>query len=171
MPTDTSKTPNQKETQILKTFKHDIAFLRLIPMFSVSSNEELARLCQIAAFRKFTAGEIILEEGVMNDTLFIIRDGFVELFHYGSHPEPFLRLGRTRFFGQVSMFDPAPASATVRAATDVELICLSGTVFSDLLLTHPALGTRLLLAVVQDFAKRHRQMIQELKEVGEHHQI
>jgi CRP-like cAMP-binding protein len=155
------------ETQLIKSFRSDITFLRTIPMFADLADIELARLLQVASFRDFPAKTVLLEEGVMNDALYLIRKGSVEFFHYGKNPEPFLTLGRSRFFGHVSMFDPAPASATVRAATDVEVICLRSSALNSLLLAHPAVGTRLLMAIIQDLAKRHRQMMQELKQTQE----
>jgi CRP-like cAMP-binding protein len=160
--------PHQtEETQLIRSLRSDISFLRTIPMFADLADIELARLLQVASIRNFPANSILLEEGVMNDALYLVRKGTVEFFHYGKNPEPFLQLGRSRFFGQVSMFDPAPASANVRAATDAEVICLRSAALNSLLLAYPSVGTRLLMAIIQDLAKRHRQMVHELKQTQE----
>lgn len=149
--------------RLLKDYATEIAFLRSLPMFAGVSEEELARLCQVAFRRSHAAGAVLLEEGQRNDTLFLIREGAVGLFHPATAEQPFLELGRGRFFGQVSLFDPAPSSATVRARTAVEVLCLRRPAFTDLIVGHPGAGTRLLLAVIQDLARRHRTLLRKME--------
>jgi CRP/FNR family cyclic AMP-dependent transcriptional regulator len=150
-------------TNLVKSFKSEITSLRQIPMFADLADADLAHLCQVALFRHYPAHSILLEEGVMNDALYIIRSGSVEFLNLGANSKPFLRLGRGRFFGQVSMFDPSPCSATVRAETDADVIILRSKVINELQIARPEVGTRLLMAIIQDFAKRHRSMIQAVK--------
>ncbi|MCX6901461.1 MAG: cyclic nucleotide-binding domain-containing protein [Verrucomicrobia bacterium] len=159
-------------TKLVNDFRDEIAFLRTIPMFDALGDVELARLCQVTARRQYPAGSVLLAEGDFNDALYLVREGTVGLFHPAAAPKPFIELGRGRFFGQVSMFDPAPSSATVRSCTDVEVMCLRARPLSDLFIQHPGTATRLLMAIIQDLAKRHRAMLQRVKDqpfVERHH--
>ncbi|MBI5393843.1 MAG: cyclic nucleotide-binding domain-containing protein [Verrucomicrobia bacterium] len=158
--------------ELVGDFRGEIAFLRTIPMFDELEDVELARLCQVTARRQYPAGSVLLAEGDLNDALYLIREGTVGLFHPAAAEKPFIELGRGRFFGQVSMFDPAPSSATVRSCTDVEVMCLRARPLADLFIQHPGTATRLLMAIIQDLAKRHRAMLQKVKDppfVERHH--
>lgn len=163
------------DLQMVRAFKKDIEFLRCIPMFASLKDVELARLCQIATFRTYHAGDVLLEEGRTNDLLFMIRKGSVELVSKRTGAEPFLQLERGRFFGQVSMFDPAPASATVRARETVEVMCLRERPLCDLLIAYPEVGVRLMAAIVGDLAKRYHTLVRRLRDLApdksesEHH--
>lgn len=159
------KTTNQKPSsdELTKAFEKEIAFLRSLPMFAGVDAEELAHLCQVTFLRHYPAGTVLIEERKLNDTLYLIREGRVGLFRPAQAPQPFLELERGRFFGQVSMFDPAPSSATVRACTDVEVLCLRTQALGDLVVGHPGAGMRLLLAIIQDLAKRYRALLNRIE--------
>jgi len=157
---------------LVEDFRSEVAFLRTIPMFNELEDVELARLCQVTARRQHPAGSVLLAEGDLNDALYLVREGTVGLFHPAAAAKPFIELGSGRFFGQVSMFDPAPSSATVRALTRVEVMCLRTRPLGDLFIQFPGTATRLLMAIIQDLAKRHRAMLQKVKDqplVERHH--
>lgn len=154
------------DRQMVHAFEKEIEFLRCIPMFSCLKDVELARLCQIATFRSYHAGDVLLEEGRTNDLLFMIRRGSVELISQRTGAEPFLQLDRGRFFGQVSMFNPAPASATVRARETVEVMCLRERPLRDLLIAYPEVGVRLMAAIVGDLAKRYHSLVRRLRDLA-----
>ena len=169
-PADAPQTEDPKK--LVEDFRGEIAFLRTISMFDELEDVELARLCQVTARRQYPAGSVLLAEGDLNDALYLIREGTVGLFHPAAAEKPLIELGRGRFFGQVSMFDPAPSSATVRAITRVEVMCLRTRPLGDLFIQHPGTATRLLMAIIQDLAKRHRVMLQKVKDqpfVERHH--
>jgi len=151
----------QDAEKLVAVFKDDVAFLRSLPMFEELADLELARLCQVASRQSCPQGAVLLAEGQHNDALYLIRAGTVGLFHPATAAKPFLELARGRFFGQVSLFDPAPSSATVRALTDVEVLCIRTRPLGDLFIQYPGTATRLLLAIIQDLAKRYRAMLRK----------
>ncbi len=153
------------EARLVDVFRQDVEFLRLMPMFSKLEDVELARLCQVATVRKYDAGSVLLEEGRINDALYMVRRGSVELNSRRTMGQPFLTLGRGRFFGQVSMFDPAPASASVVAKTNVEVMCLRERPLCDLLIAYPEVGLRLMAAIIRDLAKRYHTMVRRVVEL------
>jgi CRP-like cAMP-binding protein len=159
------KTTSQKPSsdELTKAFEKEIAFLRSLSMFAGVSEQELAHLCQVAFLRFFPTGAVLLDRGQRNDTLYLIREGRVGLFHQAQDAHAFLELERGSFFGQVSMFDPAPSSATVRARTDVKVMGLRAQALGDLVVGHPGTGMRLLMAIIQDLAKRYRTLLRKIE--------
>ena len=75
---------------------------------------------------KFAAGDTILVEGEPGDTAFLIEAGEVEVsVGEGARAKVLGRLAKGDLFGEMSLIEPGPRSATVRALTDAE--CLATT--------------------------------------------
>jgi CRP-like cAMP-binding protein len=70
----------------------------------------------------FKTGEVIIRQGDEGDTAFFIVLGSVEIFVGARRVGA---LGTGEVFGEMSLIEPGPRSATVKAATDVE--CLRAT--------------------------------------------
>jgi len=74
----------------------------------------------------FKTGDVIIRQGDEGDTAFFIVSGSVEIFvGQGSGARRVGALGTREVFGEMSLIEPGPRSATVKAATDVE--CLRAT--------------------------------------------
>ncbi|OIP99992.1 MAG: hypothetical protein AUK35_05065 [Zetaproteobacteria bacterium CG2_30_46_52] len=80
-----------------------------------------------SSIRKFPKGTVILHEGEFSDDVYIILSGRVSVTRC---PRPKMEvllaeLGEGETFGELSMFDGAANSATVRASEDVQVRVLS----------------------------------------------
>jgi CRP/FNR family cyclic AMP-dependent transcriptional regulator len=74
----------------------------------------------------FKAGETIISEGDDGDTAFFIVSGSVEvLIGQGAKARTVGTLQEGDVFGEMSLIEPGPRSATIRAATDVECLTTS----------------------------------------------
>jgi CRP-like cAMP-binding protein len=72
---------------------------------------------------KFTAGDTILSEGEAGDTAFLIVTGSVEVsIGEGAKAKSVGTLDAGDVFGEMSLIDPGPRSATVRAVTPTECL-------------------------------------------------
>ncbi len=75
---------------------------------------------------KFNAGDVILSEGQEGDTAFFINVGSVEVtVGTGARTKNLGTLGPGDVFGEMSLIEPGPRSATVKALADTE--CLATT--------------------------------------------
>lgn len=73
----------------------------------------------------FEDGEIIFAEGDVSTEMFVIRTGSVEILkHVGGHPIRLAELKRGSFFGEMSLLEGLPRSATARAIGTAEMLVL-----------------------------------------------
>lgn len=69
--------------------------------------------------RKRPAGDVIFSENDAGDCMFILRSGEIEIERKGNVVE---RVSAGGIFGEMSLIDGSPRSATARASTECELL-------------------------------------------------
>jgi CRP-like cAMP-binding protein len=75
--------------------------------------------------QKFSDGETIFIENESSSEMFVVRTGKVEISKsVGGHSMRLAVLERGSFFGEMSLLEGLPRSATARAIGDVELLVL-----------------------------------------------
>jgi len=99
--------------------------------------------------RSFIADDVIFREGDKAEALFVIETGRVEI--HGGH-RVLAILGPGEFFGEMSLIDPSPRSATAVAATDVTLVPVSEKQFLKMISETPSFA----LDLLRLFARRLR---------------
>jgi CRP-like cAMP-binding protein len=98
----------------------DLEFLNTITLFRDVPQEELRNVLGMITPQTFAAGEIILKEGEATNDLLIVRRGKVEVFvSRGDQKVHITTLGPKSYFGEMSVFDDYPRSASVIAVTEV----------------------------------------------------
>jgi CRP-like cAMP-binding protein len=104
-----------------------LAVLSESPLFEMLSNQELEYVSELSRPRRFTAGQIVFEEGELGDSLYVIVAGEVEVLRRDASGQQrkIAVLGPPLFFGEMSLIDKEYRSASVRARTDTELLHLT----------------------------------------------
>ena len=121
-------------------------FLRHVPLFSNMETSELEHVASIAREVTYPAGSRIIQEGEHGDHMFLIVDGEV-LIQRG---EATLKTLRSRdFFGEMSIIDGEPRSASVIAVTDCLLLRIDKDDFQELLSTYNSAAISVLRALNQ----------------------
>jgi NTE family protein len=118
------------------------AFLRRVPVLSGLDDELLSRLAEQVATVSVRAGEWLVREGDVADSLYVIRSGRLEVIAEGP-PETVIRiLRRGAVLGELALLTEEVRSASVRARRDSELLKLGRRQFEDLISDAPgfALG-------------------------------
>ena len=118
--------------------------LARVPLFSGCTDEELARIAHISKIVESPAGTILTEIGAPGNSFFFIIDGRVSVQTAVGSGDP-LRPGD--FFGEMSLLDGEPRSATVTATTDVRLLIVEHSHFWRLLEEAPDLVRRILIVL------------------------
>ena len=101
--------------------------LRQAPLFSALDDEAATALRASMAESRLRRGEVLFHEGDEGDKLYIVTEGKVKLGRTSSDGRENLLaiLGPGQMFGELSLFDPGPRSATVTAVTDTSFLSLS----------------------------------------------
>jgi CRP/FNR family transcriptional regulator, cyclic AMP receptor protein len=123
--------------------------LRAVPLFSGCSDRELVSLGRFLKEVEYPAGREILKEGHTGVGLHVIMEGDTRVVVGGRTRR---RLGRNAFFGEISLLDRGPCTATVIADTPVRTVSLSSWNFRAALKEHPSLTVKML----EELARRIR---------------
>lgn len=114
-----------------------LALLRGVPMFvplSLTVIEQIAAdLVRIAV----KAGTDVVRQGEPGDCYFLIEDGRVEVIHDGA---AIAALGPGEGFGEIALLRDVARTATVRAATDLDLFRLERPAFLEAISGSPGSG-------------------------------
>jgi uncharacterized membrane protein len=129
--------------------------LSTISLFEGLSRDDLKELAHALVERKFTAGQILFEQGDEGDAMYIVADGQLNIYLPGeaSRRVSLKDIGVGEFFGELALFDDQPRSASVLAATDVVVLELGRATLSDYLARRP----RAAMAILRTMATRLRQ--------------
>ena len=105
----------------------DNDILRQTPLFSALDDEAATALRTSMSETKLRRGDVLFHEGDAGDRHYIVMDGKVKLGRTSSDGRENLLaiLGPGQMFGELSLFDPGPRSATVTAVTDATFASLS----------------------------------------------
>ena len=134
--------------------KEALESLRAIPLFSGVKGEDLERIADLLIERRFPKHKTIVEEGLPGDYMYVICEGRVQVSKLSDDGrEKILEFfEKGAFFGEMSLLDDAPRSASVRALTDTRILALSRSDFLAVMRRSPDVA----MAVVQELARRLR---------------
>lgn len=115
--------------------------LKSIPMLSDLSKTHLQRIAGVSSERTRKEGDILARQGEPGTEMFLILEGRAVVQRDG---KPLARLSANDCFGEMSLIDYEPRSATVVAETPVTLLVLHTRPFHRLIGESPELGRSLL---------------------------
>jgi CRP/FNR family cyclic AMP-dependent transcriptional regulator len=116
--------------------------LGAVPLFQGLSKRDLSEILSVAREVEFSAGIDIVSEGSKALDFFLILDGEARVTVRGRRSQK-LRPGD--YFGEVSVLDGGPRSATVTAETPVWALRLDRSKFLALLDIHGLIGRKILV--------------------------
>ena len=121
------------------------------PLFAALDPDSADTLEKVLTSRTVSRGHIVFKEGDSGDRLFIVLDGKVKITRASADGRENLIavLGPGEMFGELSLFDPGPRTASVSAVTDATLASLDHDDLRPLLLERPGVGVELLRALAQ----------------------
>lgn len=94
-----------------------VTFLRSVPVFGGLEGHSLERLIDLLEERTFDPGEAIFNEGELGRTMYVLREGEVEVSRRSDtgHRVPIVRLDSGETFGEMTLVELQPRSGTVVA--------------------------------------------------------
>lgn len=132
-----------------------------VPLFSRLEADERAGLTQLLRTRRFPAHQPVFWIGERGDDFYVVQSGKVMV----SCPDEtgkdvtLAQLGPGHFFGEISLLDGGPRTATVRATIDTVLLSLGREDFLRFLEAHPKAAVHMLSVLGQ----RHRETLDRMR--------
>src|SRR5688572_20402556 len=135
----------------------DESFLRNVFLFKDLNEAESRHICGLLKEETFQPGDRILDEGRAGVALYIIWSGRVRVSRrFEKESFVLTELGPYDFFGEMSLIDDSPISATVDAIHDTILFRMTGPDFKGLTSTHNELSSKLWESVARSLTIRIR---------------
>lgn len=133
-------------------------FLRGIDIFSLLTPGEIERTKGLFSLRRIDKGEVLFREGDTGNELFIVQSGMVatsiRLPDGGEREIAVFEEGN--FFGEMSIFENAPRSATCMAAEASELLGLHEKDFYRMIEECPDIATKIMYRMLNITTQRLR---------------
>jgi CRP/FNR family cyclic AMP-dependent transcriptional regulator len=130
-----------------------------VPWFAACTDDQLAEIARIAERLHVQEGEVILREGRIGRELFIILEGTVVVTRAGRVVNEW---GPGGYFGELAAIEAAPRSATVTAASDLDVLIVGPREFEAMM---DITGFRNALMV--GMSRRIREADDKLAEIAE----
>jgi CRP-like cAMP-binding protein len=120
----------------------DTIFLRKnVDILSFFTDEQLRRVTAVVERNVYDAGKLIIFQGEIGQNFYIIKRGKVQVTaRSGKDRAELAELKTGDFFGEISLLDEVPVSATVKVTeADTEILTLAHDVFRKMLAENPPL--------------------------------
>jgi CRP-like cAMP-binding protein len=135
----------------------DQSFLKNVYLFKNLTPAENNHVCALLKEQNFKHGQTIVEEGRTGDALYIIWSGRVRVSRrFDRESFVLTELGSYDFFGEMSLIDDFPTSATVDAIEDTTLLKMSRADFRSITSIHNELSSKLWESVAHSLTIRIR---------------
>ncbi len=125
-----------------------------IQLFESLTPDDLKSLARRLENTEYKEGDVIFRQGESGSSLFIIEDGAVEISYGEGRSKVVLSsLFTGQYFGELSLFDGAPRSATATATREARLVRLDRDDLVDFVNKNPAAALR----IISEMSERLRQ--------------
>lgn len=126
----------------MATKKETLARLSAVPLFSDLSQKDLSRILDRTKETVHAEGESVVTEGHGGIGFHLVIDGTADVIRGGRKVDS---IGPGEFFGEMTLIDGAPRSASVMATSELTTIVLSQWEFKPLVKAHPEMAWKLLV--------------------------
>lgn len=134
-----------------------IEILKQMVLFHDLDSLELIQLSKLVTHKKYEKGDMVLAEGDMGDSLFVVKNGQFRAFVIRNGVEQHLatfNVGDS--FGEMSLIDKQPRSASISALSDGELLEFTKESFETIMGYSQKLQIKLLHNLVNDVSLKLR---------------
>ncbi len=135
-----------------------VDFLVTVEIFSLLKQEEIMSIAGLFSIHEIDEGEVLFREGDEGNELFIVKSGAVastiRLPDGGERQIAQFKAGN--FFGEMSIFENAPRSATCRSMEKSSLLGLHEKDFYRMIEEYPDIATKIMYRMLNITAQRLR---------------
>jgi len=136
----------------------EIKFLSSVAIFDTLSTRQLEKIHELIHVRRYEEGEIIFRQGDPGVGMYIVSEGHVDVYNeYNDMTRrKIAEIHRGDFFGEISLLNDSPRSATTVALTKTTLFGLFRPDLLGLIDSDTKLGFRFIYRLSQIVAERLR---------------
>jgi CRP-like cAMP-binding protein len=129
-----------------------IELLKRVPLFAGLDPRDLRDIASTMKERRFSAGDVLAQEGQTGVGFFVIEDGEARVEVDGKEVR---RLGAGDYLGEIALIAEAPRTATVTAETDIVALGLTSWEFRPIVETNASIAWKLLETLARRTAQQH----------------
>ena len=134
-----------------------ITFLLETPMFEMLEPTEIMEIIHIVEVEMYQAGDMVFKEGDTGDAWFVLYRGGVDVLKHGRDGEKKITaLGPKACFGEISILDGSPRSASISANEDSVVFRVPRDAFHELVERDHLVAYKLLHHMAILLAERQR---------------
>lgn len=128
---------------------HDV--VRKAPLFSPLDDQSAETLLTSMSSARLERGDVLFHEGDQGDRLYIIGEGKIKLGRTSADGRENLLavLGPGEMFGELSLFDPGPRTATATAVAETQVVSMGHEQLKDFLAARPGVALTMLSALAR----------------------
>ncbi len=132
--------------------------LRNVSILSQLTDEELKSFHALLEIKNFQTKQKLIEEGTVVTHFHIVFDGIVHVRRLAQKKELLLgRLGAGGFFGEINLFDPGVATASIYAMKPTQLGSIDYETFRAYMAANPLTGYKIVSGMMTEMSRRLRQ--------------
>ncbi|UCE31811.1 MAG: cyclic nucleotide-binding domain-containing protein [Burkholderiales bacterium] len=126
-------------------------FLKRVPLFSSLSDPQLDALAAASVRRSFPKGRIICNEGEPSQSLYILLAGRAKIQRSDAEGKEVILavIGSGEFFGEMSLIDDEPRSASVITIEPCEFMAIQKETFKSMLVQNNELAMAIMRGLVR----------------------
>lgn len=137
------------------THKQLMTVLGAVPLFQDLSSKQLKKVVELAEVARFMAGAIIVKQGEIGDSFYVVLTGQAKVVASGRTVN---RMYPGDYFGEISLLDGGPRSASVEAETEMTLVIITQKGFLGLLTKDPEITICLLEGMARTVRRLDRSL-------------
>ncbi len=141
--------------------KDEVDLLRRVPLFAQIEPAKLKLLAFTSQRMTFQPGQALCRQGDSGDAAYVLMDGEAEVLAETPEGEiPVATVGKNAIIGEIAILCDVPRTATVKAATVLDVLKIDKEDFLRMIKEFPEMG----IEVMRELANRLSQTTAELSE-------
>lgn len=120
--------------------KRGLAVMERVPFFQGLTKPQLENICDLSKEVRFMPDAVVVKEGDPGETFYVVLEGEAKVTVKG---KKVATLYPGDFFGEISLLDPGPRTASVETTTPMLLLELQRKRFFKMLDREPAVALRM----------------------------
>ena len=139
----------------MATNKQLMTVLGAVPLFEGLSKKQLKKVADLAEVAAFMKGATIVEQGIVGDSFYIVLTGQAKVVANGRTVNHLLPGDH---FGEISLLDGGPRSASVVSETEMTLVLITQKQFFAMLAKDPEVSLCLMAGLARAVRRMDRSL-------------